>query len=317
MGFETVEDECAEAVPLSENKPGLIDIYMVDAAIGLPKAWESAMMRYSSFEPQQQQMLRLASRRPSSIEHKAKSKPSHKESISSPLKVKYWSCHLPIENQELIDLARRQVDVLQQAYKGNLTCDPEHQVYTPPRSDTMIRFEDFNDADITFITDERCSICEDSYTSLWEEYTPQEKGVLKVLLCKVETLLGVSVFPWEEPRGTMFDYRTLPGGGMDKYNEGKTMVHEFGHYFGLFHTFESACDRVNDRVADTNLEAAPFFGCPNVEKPPRSCEADLVDPVHNFLDYADDRCMCHFTAGQRDRLVGTMREYVYPAAQEA
>merc|ERR1719401_1773812 len=132
---------------------------------------------------------------------------------------------------------------------------------------------------------------------------PPERGVLKVLLCLTTHMLGVSAFPWDNAHGTMFDYRTLPGGGMRKYEEGKTMVHEFGHYLGLYHTFEKGCADQGDRIDDTNPEALPFFGCPSkTDVPPTSCADELFDPVHSFMDYTDDRCMCSFCREQAARL---------------
>lgn len=228
----------------------------------------------------------------------------------SNLQVQTWADHQAKDQSELRNLCREQVQVLQQAYMGQLTC--EDNVYDHPVQDTGIRFLPFEDEDLHFVDDALCSGCEINYPILWEKYAPQEAGVMKVVLCKTTGILGVSGFPWEEHRGTMFDYRTLPKGGMFKYDMGKTMVHEFGHYMGLMHTFQNGCQGLGDEVDDTSKEMSAFFGCPDPSAPPATC-GDGLDDVHNFMDYADDRCMCAFTPGQRDRLTQKASQYkIFP-----
>merc|ERR1719229_1911753 len=104
----------------------------------------------------------------------------------------------------------------------------------------------------------------------------------------------------------MIDFRTLPGGSMARYNMGKTLVHELGHYFGLYNTFHGGCDsKGGDYVKDAYPEALPFFGCPQHDKSlaPKSCGRKWYkDPVHNFMDYSDDACMCTFTKEQKKRM---------------
>lgn len=100
-------------------------------------------------------------------------------------------------------------------------------------------------------------------------------------------------------------YDTLPGGQNDNYSQGRTLVHEVGHWLGLFHTFEGGCDGDalddGDGVQDTPKEAEPAFGC---EAGRNSCPDDQGDdPVHNFMDYSTDCCLYQFTKGQRERMI--------------
>ncbi|KAL8691773.1 MAG: hypothetical protein Q9218_003074 [Villophora microphyllina] len=96
---------------------------------------------------------------------------------------------------------------------------------------------------------------------------------------------------------------TMPGGGMQSYDQGKTAVHEVGHWFGLLHTFEdlscSASD-VGDYIDDTAQESTPTSGCP-VGKD--SCPGSTgVDPISNYMDYSTDACYTSFTFQQQQRM---------------
>jgi hypothetical protein len=161
--------------------------------------------------------------------------------------------------------------------------------------------------------------CEDYYSDLFQKYTQLEKGTIKVLLCNPLTQLGLATFPWDgESPGLWIDYRTLPGGNALKYNLGKTLVHESSHFMGLYHTFENQCVDTGDKVTDTNKEEYPFFGCPDRMR--STCEEGKgapPDPVHNFLDYTDDACMCTYTPLQRSRMRQYVKDFLFQPDAEA
>ncbi|EWC45694.1 hypothetical protein DRE_05255 [Drechslerella stenobrocha 248] len=127
-------------------------------------------------------------------------------------------------------------------------------------------------------------------------------------------LLGVCVFPDDVTPGDrtfLLDgcqvlSTSVPGGGEQNYDDGKTATHEIGHWLGLFHTFQGGCNG-GDFVDDTPPEASPAFGCPIGRD---TCKSDnLTDPIHNFMDYTYDSCMFEFTTGQTKRVFDMWDRY--------
>jgi hypothetical protein len=129
-------------------------------------------------------------------------------------------------------------------------------------------------------------------------------------------LLGWARFPWELAGNPINDgvvllYTALPG-GQAPYDEGKTGVHEVGHWLGLFHTFQGGCTDPGDFVSDTPAQSDPEWGTP-----PDSTDSCTGmpgnDPVHNYMNYTDDRWRTEVTKGQVDRCrtqVGTFRRFL-------
>lgn len=100
--------------------------------------------------------------------------------------------------------------------------------------------------------------------------------------------------------------------------ESTTLVHETGHWCGLFHTFtknpaqgnyddcedalsESNCELQGDKVCDTPATPADF-SCNDA-----CVEIDEVD--ESWMSYAPDNCQYLFTPGQINRMHGQLESY--------
>lgn len=96
--------------------------------------------------------------------------------------------------------------------------------------------------------------------------------------------------------------------------EDAVLIHEMGHYFGLYHTFQGGCPNADcladgDKVCDTPPDQAQHTACPYNScstdadaGAPNPFSSDVNDMTENFMDYSPFSCYWRFTPGQRDRM---------------
>ncbi len=118
--------------------------------------------------------------------------------------------------------------------------------------------------------------------------------------------------------GVVVDYRTVgkagllydyPGRDVPLALQGRTLVHETGHYLGLRHIWGdgsllgSSCNG-EDGISDTpKASSQSKFDCDKTKNSCPDSPVDLPDMIENYMDYSDESCMNLFTNGQ----VGMMR----------
>jgi hypothetical protein len=149
---------------------------------------------------------------------------------------------------------------------------------------------------------------------------------LEILTLKLGQVLGFAYPPtgltnWPEGasapsknlEGVVVDYKAVgkaglkfPYEGRDTLNlQGRTMVHEVGHYLGLRHIWGdgsllgASCEG-EDGITDTpKASSQSKFDC---DKTKNTCvdagATDLPDMIENFMDYSDEGCQNMFTLGQ-------------------
>lgn len=144
-------------------------------------------------------------------------------------------------------------------------------------------------------------------------------------------LLGYAQFPWEfnnstkKYDGVLIAKGTFgPNATYTDYNLNRTLTHEIGHWFGLYHTFQNTFayqggnidyapgtnpeEMKGDCVIDTPPQSIPTYGNPFSTPTlwPTSQPSDQTQPYRamfmNFMDYVDDVAMFMFTADQANKM---------------
>ncbi|WP_207493499.1 T9SS-dependent choice-of-anchor J family protein [Aridibaculum aurantiacum] len=122
--------------------------------------------------------------------------------------------------------------------------------------------------------------------------------------------------------GVVVDYRAFANSCFadPAFNRARTAVHEIGHNFGLYHTFQGNCSSADFQqlttpncqlpssllaaADDTPAENGPQYGCPSTAQA-SGCAGSPNPPgrmYQNFMNYTDDACMTMFTKGQVERM---------------
>jgi hypothetical protein len=130
-------------------------------------------------------------------------------------------------------------------------------------------------------------------------------------------LLGYGTFPQtgnDNEQGVVIEYRSIPGETDPNYsifNGGKTLTHEIGHYFNLYHIWgddNGACTGT-DFIDDTPNQGNSSSTCPNGIKLDNCTTSGNGIMYENYMDYTDDECLVMFTVEQVARMESALVAY--------
>lgn len=126
-------------------------------------------------------------------------------------------------------------------------------------------------------------------------------------------VLGEAIFPWDarpDEDGIIIHYKALgytgPAADNFPFHQGKTLVHELGHFLGLLHLSNDRSDcNGDDGVDDTPTQASEYFGCPKYVA--ETC--GNLNMYMNYMSLVDDACMLLFTKAQIVRMRQMIQTY--------
>lgn len=128
------------------------------------------------------------------------------------------------------------------------------------------------------------------------------------------TILGYAAFPYNN-QPTTDDGIVIRHDAMGRIGtsvgNGRTLTHEAGHFFNLYHPFQGGCNG-GDLINDTPPVASASYGCNLNRNSCNSGTGDEPDMIENFMDYADDVCANTFTNGQKARAKGALSASNHP-----
>ena len=141
---------------------------------------------------------------------------------------------------------------------------------------------------------------------------------------KASSVGGYSFYPTTigyQPQGIVAlynwfgDYDAYTSGPLDTRSDGEVLVHEIGHYLGVYHPWQGSCmggtstdcDTKGDLCCDVAQSQFRVFDCSStINTCPDSSDTDAV---RNYMSYSGDDCREEFTSDQTRLMYATLEMY--------
>jgi|TARA_R100000541_G_scaffold4922_2_gene12284 predicted Zn-dependent protease len=133
----------------------------------------------------------------------------------------------------------------------------------------------------------------DHFYEMMEHFMREPITAIAIYVTNQNEVLGSALFPWDTHAGTVYDgilldQDTFPGKIIDgEIMLGKTLIHEMGHYLGLFHTFHSESKDANGKPADYSCDSLFNNGC--------DLQGDEKYVSGDFISMTPPQKICHFS----------------------
>lgn len=147
---------------------------------------------------------------------------------------------------------------------------------------------------------------------------------LNVYVCWCKYMLGAAFLPtdywFRKPmdenhyaHGPIIHHELLPGNTFKKglWSQGKILVHEIGHSYGLRHPYDGGCLGPDvDGIADTpRMSGNPLQQCGAVRNKNTCPNHPGRDDLSNYMVATADSCRNHFTPGQVAAIQKNLEKY--------